>query len=176
MPETIEVQAFSFDELSDEAKERAREWYRGEGLHEVLDFDHMYDDFETCANILGIDINSRSERSIQGKSLSPRPAIYWTGFCSQLRNAFGLRATTKHRGHYYHSRSMDIDVYDARDESRDLGEDEKLLTECLIDFADWMYRQLDAENDYQYSDEAVDECIEANDYKFTEEGERHDYA
>ena len=28
MPETIEVQAFDFSELSDDAKEKARDWYR----------------------------------------------------------------------------------------------------------------------------------------------------
>lgn len=37
-------------------------------------------------------------------------------------------------------------------------------------FADWIYRQLETEYDYQNSDEQVDESIIANEYEFTEEG------
>jgi hypothetical protein len=94
----------------------------------------------------------------------------------QLRNAFGLRATVKHSGHYYHEHSMDIDVTDARNEDRDIGEDAEHIAEAMRDFARWMYGQLDADNDYLYSDECVDECITANEYMFDEEGDRHAYA
>lgn len=46
------------------------------------------------------------------------------------------------------------------------------LRECLADFSRWIYRNLEKEYDYQNSDEAVEEAIIANEYEFTEDGER----
>ena len=49
---------------------------------------------------------------------------------------------------------------------------EFVIEDALRDFARWIYRQLDAENDYRNSDEYVDDCIVANDYEFYEGGRR----
>jgi hypothetical protein len=43
--------------------------------------------------------------------------------------------------------------------------------DLMRDFADWIYKGLEAEYDYRMSDEAVDEAMEVNEYEFTEEGE-----
>lgn len=43
---------------------------------------------------------------------------------------------------------------------------------ALRDFNHWIYRQLQAEYEYQSADEQVDENIRANEYDFTEEGGR----
>lgn len=73
MPETREITVYQFDELSDAAKEKAREWYR-DGQ---LDYDwwgFVYEQADTAAKHLGIDIDRKDKNT---------PAIYFSGFCSQ---------------------------------------------------------------------------------------------
>lgn len=92
-----------------------------------------------------------------------------------------LRASISHSGHYYHAYSMDFDfewdeAADGADGESPLVADEareqaeKDLREALVDFANWIYRQLETEHDYQNSDENVDETIRANEYEFTADG------
>lgn len=86
----------------------------------------------------------------------------------QRRFFYGLIAITRHRGHYYHSGCMIVDVTHDRDDSRALPEDE--LTQLLRDFADWIYRRLEAEYDYCTSDETAREYLSDSGYEFTENG------
>lgn len=44
------------------------------------------------------------------------------------------------------------------------------LNNLVEGFAGWIYKMLEAESDYQNSDEAIDESIEANDVEFDEAG------
>ena len=46
------------------------------------------------------------------------------------------------------------------------------VEDLMRDFADWIYHQLREAYDYQMSDEACKEAIEANEYTFDEDGER----
>ena len=73
-----------------------------------------------------------------------------------------------HRGHYYHSGCMTVDVYDANDQYATVSVDEA-VTQLMRDFADWIYKQLETEYDYRMSDENVDESIR-NEYEFDEYG------
>lgn len=92
---------------------------------------------------------------------------------------YGLRATCTHSGHYYHSGCMRVEVTHKQEdgdhwrawENRSLPEDE--LTEILRDFANWIYRQLEAEYDYQTSEEAVRESLLMNDdeERYEEDGD-----
>lgn len=68
---------------------------------------------------------------------------------------------------------MSVEVWDERDHYAALNiEDEEELTQCLRDFADWIYRKLEAEYEYRMSDENVDEAIRINEYDFDESGRR----
>ena len=67
--------------------------------------------------------------------------------------------------------AVTVDYY-ANDIERETDKGEDEITECLRDFANWIYKQLERDYDYQNSDDAVAETIEANDYEFTEDGER----
>ena len=49
---------------------------------------------------------------------------------------------------------------------------QEVVEECMRDFADWIYRNLELDYEYQTSDEYVDEMLDINDYVFTEDGER----
>lgn len=71
---------------------------------------------------------------------------------------------------YNHSGTMAVEVYDERDEYRDIGEADETITQLLKDFADWMYKSFREEYEYQTGDEAVTDSIEANDYEFDEDG------
>lgn len=46
------------------------------------------------------------------------------------------------------------------------------LIEALTDFNSWIFKSLEKEYEYLMSDESVDESIKANEYEFTEDGER----
>lgn len=89
----------------------------------------------------------------------------------QRRYFYKLRAECRHRGHYSHSGCMDVEVGHADDLSRDLSGAEADIRQLMRDFADWIYKQLEAEHDYLMSDEQVDDSLTANGYEFIEDGE-----
>ena len=91
----------------------------------------------------------------------------------QRRNFYQLEATVRHEGRYYHEYTMAVAVERAGPTAQDMTSDaEEAITRLLRDLARWLYRQLEQEWDYQTSDTVIDEAITANDYSFTEDGER----
>jgi hypothetical protein len=77
--EITERELFTFAELNDNAKEKAREWYRG-----CIESDEIadYDDWQSIAEILGISFATRSITLMNGKTRQA-PMIHWRGFSSQ---------------------------------------------------------------------------------------------
>jgi hypothetical protein len=68
------VHSCTFGELSDPARERAREWYRQ--LEAAVTYEDVYADAQRFGTVLGIDLNRhQTQRRL--------PAIYWNGFWSQ---------------------------------------------------------------------------------------------
>lgn len=201
---------YTFSELTDDAKERARDWYRG-----CIESDELadHDDWQAIADILGVTFRTRNVRLMNG-STRGEPCIRWSGFASQgdgasfegsyayakgasrlirehapldkrlheiaddLQNAqrrcfYRLEAkVTQGAGSnfYSHSGTMHVEVFDREDNYRDIGDSEEGVREALRSFADWIYAQLEAQNDYLNSEEAVDESILANACEFTEDG------
>lgn len=89
----------------------------------------------------------------------------------QRANFYQIRARCRHRGRYYHEYSMAVDV-DRR--GGELTADaENAIAEGLRDLARWLYRQLQQEYEYLTRDDAVDQAIEANSYRFREDGRFH---
>lgn len=207
---TIEKTVFAFDELSDDAKAKARYWWRE---CEAMEFSGFagYDYFMECAERLGIEFRMHHV-PLMGGGLRADPVIYWSGFSSQSDGAcfegtyryrkgaaklirqhapkdetlhriaddlqraqarafYSLSASMRHRGHYYHSGCMFIDVEDSRDPYRDIGSAEDDIQQAMRDFADWIYRQIEREYEWRMSDENVDEAIRANGYEFNEYGD-----
>ena len=87
----------------------------------------------------------------------------------QKKNGYGLTATLKHRGNYYHENSVTIDVESSRDWLVS-QESHAEVSEALRDLMRWIYKTLQSEYDYQNSDEAIRDVIESNDYEFTADG------
>ena len=200
---------YKFDELSDEAKDVARQWWRDASTHDEF-WEFVYEDAATIASLMGLDIRQKPVKTMGGTTRY-EPAIWFTGFWSQGDGACfegrwehkpdalekvkehaplderlhaiaaalsdprlrGLYADIKHTGRHCHEYSMDISVG-----VRDVGDDfveaatseEDAVKEPLRDFARWIYKMLEAEYDYQNSNEQVDEMLTGNDYEFTEDG------
>ena len=195
---TLTYNAFTFDELSDGAKEKAREWYR-----EDLPFDTEFtqDDAKTQFGFCGFDITR----------------IYYTGFWSQGDGACfegtwrardvkaaELKANcpldeelhriadecariaalfphaylkVEHRGHYYHRHCTDftVSIVDENGDEIDTSDADKAMTALMQISRDamlWIYHELEKEYDYRNADEQVDDGIRCNEYLFTETGQR----
>ncbi|MBC7198091.1 MAG: antitoxin of toxin-antitoxin stability system [Pseudomonas balearica] len=73
MPALKQYLTYTFDELPEAAKEKAREWYR-DGQLDYDWWDSVYDDADKIASIIGIDIDRKGKHT---------PAIYFSGFWSQ---------------------------------------------------------------------------------------------
>lgn len=194
--QTIETTVYNYSELSEAAKEKAREWYIS-----TLDYewwDCVYEDAKTIAELFGLDIRK----------------IYFSGFWSQGDGASfegsyaykpgSLKAVMDHapvdkelhsivqrlaqaqkpgfykftaridqRGHYCHSMTMQVSVYRDDDAYGYVpSESEEAITQCLREYADWIYNMLEREYDFLCSEEAISDCMEANEYTFTENGKR----
>lgn len=81
MAETVEITLYSFAELSHEAQERARDWYR-EGTLDYDWYDFVYQEFETVCEMIGVTLKTSTVR-LMGGGARQRPNIYFRGFSSQ---------------------------------------------------------------------------------------------
>ena len=194
--EIIQTEVYAFDELSDRAKEKARDWWREGGLHDDW-WESVVEDAKTIAELFGLEVERVffSGFSSQGdgacfegdyrykkgglaavKAYAPQDTglhdIVKALQAAQRKAFYKLGATTKHRGHYNHSGCMAIDAYHLKDSWRDISNAEGDIKDALRWFADWIYKQLETEYEYQMSDEQIDDIIRANQYTFTENGKR----
>jgi hypothetical protein len=200
--ETITTTVYTFDELSDEAKDKARTWMR-----EASDFEFyqesVIDDAKEVGKLIGINIDKiyYSGFSSQGdgacfegnysykagsvkaiKEYAPQDMelhrIATELYKLQKPSFYSLTAGVKHQGHYYHELCTNIDVYVQNPalSGDDHASDEitESLKELLRDFMRWIYKQLDINYDYMMSDESIDETIKINEYTFNENGKRED--
>lgn len=80
MPRTATKLVYQFHELSDAAKEKAREWYRScdDGFWQ----ESVYEDADTCAKLIGIDM-ARKDVRLCGGGTRQDPCIWYSGFSSQ---------------------------------------------------------------------------------------------
>lgn len=214
MPRVMEVVAYSFDELSEEAKQRAIDEHRDMHIEHHEWWYAVYEDAVECAKRLGIEIAK--------KNLSGHPsgrletAIYFSGFWSQgdgasfegyyspkpdaveaikehtfdpvlidiaerltaaqikLRLSYGVYATAKitvMNTRYCHSGTMAAEIRFPEDdlEQIDTFSDYPFLA-IFRDFADWIYRQLEAEHDHLTSDETITDSLRNGGYEFEEDG------
>lgn len=195
MPVNMTITVYHFDELSADAKDKAREWFRA-GYPDFEWYDFVYEDAKTIGALMGVRIDhiyfsgfsSQGDgacftgRSEYAKGSTRKLADYAPNETElhriarelaaiQRRNLYQLSAGIKHVGRYYHARNTSIDVY--RNDGRNMTSDaEDAITEALRDFMDWIYKRLEAEYEYLLSDEQVDQTIGINAYTFNAKGQR----
>jgi len=192
---TIETNIYKYNQLSNKAKQKARDWYLSGDRDNGSEF--VIDDAKEIASIIGIEIDN----------------IYYTGFSNQgdgasftgyykyvkgglkalkkhaaidkelhrigqelqdiqKSNFYGLSCKIEHRGNYYHENTMRIDSIDSNIPLSDeaYNEAENNISKALKDFARWIYSNLEKENDYNNLESTIEENIIYNDYEFTPEG------
>lgn len=81
MPRIVKTTVFTLPELSEEAKEKARDWYR-EGASDHNWHEFVIDDFATVCAILGIELKTRVI-PLMGGGLREAPHVYFRGFWDQ---------------------------------------------------------------------------------------------
>jgi hypothetical protein len=187
----IETKAYLYNELSDTAKQKARDWWYTYGFEYFPDCVIEYT--QQMAAILGIAdckvfysgfwsqgdgacINGRYSYNKGAlkriKEYTPTDTVLH-GIAKRLQDAqskvfYGTTCKITHSGGYCHANSMDYDFNN--DTIENTNESNIIIRECFYDFANWIYKQLNDEYDYQTSDNEVEETLITNEYEFTEEG------
>jgi hypothetical protein len=168
----IELTLFAFHELSVQAKEKARKWYR----NGALDYDwwsFTYDDAEYIGLILsGFDLD-RNRHANGHFNLSA---------CEVAQNIFnnhGEHCRTYETAKQFmddwqpiYNKYMDVDdeMYESLDAESDMLELEfEFLNSLLEDYSIML------QNEYEHllSDKIVDETIIINEYEFLEDGTKY---
>lgn len=193
---TIEIQVYEFDELTEDAKENARQRFR-DVSQEFYEAEYVIDDAKTIGSLFGLDIKhvfysgfySQGDGACfegsyeykkgglkEVKEYAPKDAELHEIVADlqelQRKNFYQLSAATKQYGFYSHSGCMVVDVWDNRTGGHADRETTESMTDILRLFADWIYTSLENEYEYQDSDVVIDENIRANEYDFDENGER----
>ena len=194
---TEALHIYTYEELSDEAKAKARDWYRKNDDNEYSEF--VIDDAKEVAALMGWEIDKVYYSGFwsQGDGACFEGIMRYNKGCAKLvkaytndaelnriakawqdlqrRNFYALRASVKHRGHYQHEMCTEFDCGDTRHNYGWLQnpEAEDDTKEIARDFMRWIYKRLESEYEYSVSDEVVAENIIANGYEFTEDGEIH---
>lgn len=79
----IHINAFEFDELSDAAKQKARDWFREGNMDDNYWCESTIDEAVEQGQFLGINFDLRERRNMEGKPMPGAPKIWWSGFSSQ---------------------------------------------------------------------------------------------
>lgn len=192
---TYADELYTFDKLSESAKENAREWFRQDYPYDEW-WDCVFDMVKDAGECLGIDIDQIffSGFWCQGDGACFEGSYsYRKGWRKELKKKFGgdllaelekigfelqavqapafykLSASVRQSGHYMHSGCTDIQV-GHEDRYAPNDDEEEGIKDGLRYFMDWIYRKLEDEYEWLMSDEQVDDAILANGYEFTEDG------
>jgi hypothetical protein len=167
MPTTVTVTAYTFDELSDKAKDKARERMRS-----CLDGDELAQGTVEDADQVGIEITGWDIGRAQQCDLAFREDADETAAlilanhgeeCDTHKAATAYRAAIANLASKYTEETEDHDENMAAD---------KIRAAFMVELEGCYLRMLTSEHEDRLSDEAIDEDIRANDYLFTEEGKR----
>jgi hypothetical protein len=172
---TLELTVYTFDELSEKAKERARDWFREASSSDKW-WEHIYED----AARAGLTIQSfdLDRHEIEGEFKYFGGAVQCAALirdehgkdCETYKTATAfLEAIGKFETECAEANGDDSesDDYDTWQDRR--GELEAdFLRSILEDYRIMLRKELD----FTESNEHVDECMQINKYTFTKDGKR----
>lgn len=197
--ETIERTYYKFEELSEEAQEKALENNR----YWNVEFSDWHDaveyDAKAVGKLTGFDIDTiyfsgfwsqGNGACFEGTCSYARGCvnavvayapydetlhlIVWDWYVLQRKYFYEVYAEVKHSGHYSHSgcTSIDVSISDDIDpyDTSVTVELEDEVSRILRRFMDWIYSRLEKEYEYLTSDEQVKESLIANEIEFDEDG------
>lgn len=180
--DTVSTEVFKYEELSDRAKEAARNWYRSCG-----DCYHWGDDnlssLEAFADWFGLNIRDYSLGGSDNRDNHVKWELKYDDNWQDIKNVRlwkylmnnphmmpDLSGNCPFTGYCMDESLLDpIRTFMQRPESRTDVTWKDLLERCIDSFVK-AYRD---DVDYTYSDEAVEESIIANEYEFTESGNHY---
>ncbi len=164
---TVSKTIYKFDELNDEAKQKAIEWYR-----EGDDMPFLSDDMNEYLGELLEEYKFKNDgvRLFYSLSYSQGDGAMFTGEISWK----GYTFTIEHYGHYYHENSKQITEI-TRNNGNEITD--KTWSKMFNEFESVYVEICKKVRDYGYSiiedaqsDETIAENIEANEYEFNEDG------
>lgn len=190
----ITTPVYNFDDLDDNAKEKARDWFR-EATASDNDFAvFINEDAKTVFGYCGFKIEDISWSGFWSQGDGASFTGSWTAsdvnakklreyapkdkelhriadICENIaeRNPEASASISRNSHQYSHKFTVSLDADDMN------GSDEDDLQEAARDAMDWIYRTLEKEYEYQNADAQIDDTIRANEYTFTAEGEREGY-
>jgi hypothetical protein len=169
------INLYTFDELSDEAKERARNWYREDNLDYEW-WDYLYEDAERIGlKITGFDLGN--SKKIHGHLTESVQTV-----CQRIMVDHGKDCDTYKLAKEWAAKSDKLTAFletkhdDEAEEERGKLEAEQEENETEFEHAllKEYFSLLDKEFEYLNSDKQVDESIRINEYTFTVDGKRED--
>lgn len=188
--ETINI--YTYNELSEEAKAKARDWYRSLGLDHAW-WNSVYDDAKEIGELMGIAIKDIgfSGFASQGDGAHFTGTFGYAKGCAQnvalhapqdtalhsiaqqwqnlqSRHFYKLNGTVTHQGHYQHAYCTGFDIYSGSAYVADDVDDE--VKSILREFMGWIYNRLEKESEYLESDENIAESIVASEHEFLATG------
>lgn len=153
----VTVKLYQFEELNERAKEKARNWFR-EARDGEYDWDWIREDARNIGlEIFSLDFNRPNEGRLRWDALKVAEEI--------IKQHHKYCDTHKTALRYLEQLKKEND--ENLSEEREITEAE-FLYDLLEDYRVMLYKEME----YQNSDEFVDENIIANEYEFTEDGER----
>lgn len=155
--EVIEVTIYTFDELDDKAKEKARTWYR-DGLDYPW-FSESIDSIRAFVKHFGAELKDWQIGSGSGRDYITTNATN--------ENFRGIKLKDIDKDYMPTGYCLDADLWhEFYRVFEKTGDAKYSFEQALAEAISGIQRDID----YQYSDECVDDSIRVNDYKFTEEG------
>jgi len=153
---TEQVTIYTFDELNDVAKDKAREWYR-QGL-EYPWFDESMNSIKCFCDEFGVSIKDYSIGAFSHSYIETDV---------ENSNFRGLKLKNVNRDNMPTGYCLDCALWQTfYDEFKRTGD----ALHAFNDAIDNARREIVADIEYQYTDESVDEMLIINEYEFTENG------
>lgn len=174
MPHEKKVTIYTFDELSDKAKDVARNWYR-EGALDYEWWDSIYED----AARVGLEITSFD--ADRGNSITGDFTRGSENCAELILKEHGKDTDTyKLAAEFLPERQALQTEFDSDDDDNEDRRSTRVIDGAIVDLEDEFKRavleeylsMLKQEVEYMMEDEQVDESIRANEYEFLSNGKR----
>jgi hypothetical protein len=160
--QTLQIDVFTFDELGDDAKKKARNWYFSMCI--TLQFDYSWtqesiDSIKSFCDFFGVTLETWECGAYQSPS-------YKTD--AENRHFRGIKLSSIDREQMPTGYCLDCDLWNTfYDEFKRTGDAKGAFDSAL--WAGFIAWRNDMEN--QLSDEYIDDFLVANEYQFTIDGE-----
>ena len=158
---TISVNLYEYKELSDKAKETARNWWL-EGRDNQFEWDNMQED----AKNIGLKLKGRNSRdTMEGDFISSAREC-----AEKIIKEHGKTCET-----FKTAKAFLVELKKADKEYKKTGSEamkEEAEHDFLLSLCEDYRIMMDKEEEHQCSDEAIEEAMEANEYTFLEDGTR----